>query len=373
MKRRHVLLSAGSAALMAGAGAFGWRSAIGSASEYGAYAGRLRAPLPAHPAVEDLVRYATLAANSHNTQPWRFRIAKASIDILPDLSRATPAVDPDDHHLFVSLGCAAENLAIAGTSSGRIGTLVSLEDGGVRYAFSESTPRPVPLLAAIPRRQATRTVYDGRSVPSDHLRVLQRAADMPGVSTALLTDRMQIDRMRDLVVAGNDAQMADPAFIAELKDWVRFNPRSAMARGDGLFSGSTGNPSLPDALGRRAFDAFVNAASENDRYARQIDSSSGIAVFLAEREDKAHWLAVGRACQRFTLIATMLGLKHAYINQPVEVARLRPEVATLVGNPGRRPDLVLRFGYGPTLPYSPRRSPASVLISREQGSEREFT
>jgi hypothetical protein len=27
--------------------------------------------------------------------------------ILPDLSRRCPAVDPDDHHLFVSLGCAA--------------------------------------------------------------------------------------------------------------------------------------------------------------------------------------------------------------------------------------------------------------------------
>jgi hypothetical protein len=25
----------------------------------------------------------------------------------------TPAVDPDDHHLYASLGCAAENLVIA--------------------------------------------------------------------------------------------------------------------------------------------------------------------------------------------------------------------------------------------------------------------
>ncbi len=71
----------------------------------------------------------------------------------------------------------------------------------------------------------------------------------------------------------------------------------------------------------------------------------------------------GRACQRFALQATALGLKHAFINQPVEVASLRPELATLVGLPGRRPDIVMRFGYGPTLPYSTRRPIGSVIIS----------
>ncbi|MCD9029390.1 nitroreductase family protein [Luteimonas sp. BDR2-5] len=361
MKRRNVLAGVGGAVVLAGAGALGWRSAVGSAGDYQAYTERLRAPLPAHAGIEDLVRYATLAANSHNTQPWRFRAGPALLDILPDLSRATPAVDPDDHHLFVSLGCAAENLAIAGAASGRPGELMPQEDGSVRYAYIESGSRPDPLLAAIPQRQSTRALYDGRPVAAADIETLQRAARMPGVRMLILTDRAQVDRVRDLVVAGNDAQMADPAFRDELKAWLRFNPRSAMATGDGLLSAATGNPSLPDFLGRRAFDVFVNAASENEKCARHIDSSAGIAVFLAEREDRAHWVAVGRACQRFALAATTLGLKHAYVNQPVEVAAFRPELAALVGVPGMRPDLVLRFGRGPTLPYSPRRPPSAVL------------
>jgi hypothetical protein len=53
----------------------------------------------------DLVRYATLAPSSHNTQCWKFQIDNNAISILPDLLRRCPAVDPDDHHLFVSLGC----------------------------------------------------------------------------------------------------------------------------------------------------------------------------------------------------------------------------------------------------------------------------
>ncbi len=86
-------------------------------------------------------------------------------------------------------------------------------------------------------------------------------------------------------------------------------------------------------------------------------------MFVATRADPAHWVAVGRACQRFALQATALGLKHAFMNQPVEVARLRPDLATLVGLPGRRPDIVMRFGYGPTMPYSPRRPINAVIVA----------
>ena len=62
---------------------------------------------------KELVRYATLAPSSHNTQCWKFALEGKGITILPDLSRRTLAVDPDDHRLFVSLGCATENLVQA--------------------------------------------------------------------------------------------------------------------------------------------------------------------------------------------------------------------------------------------------------------------
>jgi hypothetical protein len=101
--------------------------------------------------------------------------------------------------------------------------------------------------------------------------------------------------------------------------------------------------------------------AENDKCAHQIKSSAGVAVFVSERDDKEHWVSAGRACQRFALQATALGIKTAFLNQPVEVARLRPELAALVGLPGRRPDIVMRFGYGPTLPFSARRQVEALL------------
>jgi hypothetical protein len=70
----------------------------------------------------------------------------------------------------------------------------------------------------------------------------------------------------------------------------------------------------------------LSERSENDKYSKQLRSSSGIAVFVSERDDKAHWFEAGRACQRFALKATALGLKYAFVNQPVEVSELRSQL-----------------------------------------------
>ncbi|MGT2437466.1 hypothetical protein ACU4GH_18370 [Bradyrhizobium betae] len=78
-------------------------------------------------------------------------------------------------------------------------------------------------------------------------------------------------------------------------------------------------------------------------------------MLAADRSDTSHWISVGRACQRFGLQATALGLKYSFVNQPVEVAALRPQFATSLGLGDRRPDIVMRFGTGPTLPKSLRR------------------
>jgi Nitroreductase family len=362
MNRRQLLLGGGIVAV-GGAGIVGASLLqMGSMDDYDSGVAATRAALAKNPAVPDLIRFATLAASGHNTQPWRFRPGPHGLDILPDLTRRTPVVDPDDHHLFVSLGCAAENLSLAAAARGRGGE-VSFHDDIVQVALgTERAGIPSELFQAIPRRQSSRSDYNGRAVGSADLRRLAAAAAVPGVDLVLITERRQIDRITDLVVEGNSAQMADPAFIGELKRWLRFSPREARSKGDGLFSASAGSPALPGWLGPMMFDQFVSAKGENEKYARQIRSSAGVAVFLSERADKDHWVRAGLACQRFALQATALGLKQAYVNQPVEVARLRPELAALVGMPGRRADIVMRFGYGPALPFSARR-PVSAVIA----------
>ncbi len=361
--RRQILIG-GAAATVAVTSA-GWAGLHGmrSMTDYDASVAASRAALAANPDLQELVRFATLAPSGHNTQPWRFRIEPDRIGLLPDFARRTPIVDPDDHHIFVGLGCAAENLVLAAAATGRVAEMESAapQNGAIAFRFRSGKPSESALFTAIPHRQSTRGDYDGTTISTADLRMLATAAEMPGVQTILITERKGIDRVRDLVVTGNTTQMSDVAFIRELKHWLRYNPRDAMRTGDGLFSVASGTPALPSWAGPLLFDRLVTAETENKRYASQLAASAGVAVFVGASADPDHWMRVGRACQRFALQATALGLKCAFINQPVEVPGLRPELASLVGAVGQRPDLVMRFGRGPALPFSARRPTSAVL------------
>jgi len=361
MKRRTFLIG-GSAAVVAGAGgvALGNRIANG---RYSRYSATLRAPLDPDGGMAEMVRIATLAPTSHNTQSWLFTPEGRTVAMTIDQSRRTPVVDPDDHHQYVSLGAAAQNLSIAGTAAGRPGTLHVADDGSLTYDWSQARPADHPLLDPIRRRQSTRRDFTGAPVPPATLRALEAAAKADGVRMILIADKARLSQARDLIAQGTGAQMDNPAFVQEVEDWLRFNPSSAMRHGDGLYSAASGNPTMPGFLGPTAMDLFFTRKAEVDRYSRQMDTTPVIAIFFADEATPRHWVEVGRAAQNMLLEATRKGLAAAFLNQPIEVAPLRPDLAKLAGEPGKRPDLLIRLGYAPTLPFAPRRPAAEVMRS----------
>lgn len=337
----------------------------GGMGKYDDAVSALRAALPVEPSLEDLVRYATLAPNSHNTQPWKFRLGTNAVQILPDLSRNTPVADPDDHHVFVTLGCAAENLLIAAHARERPGEAAVNPAGkatSIDIALGRGAAIERELLDAIPLRQSTRSDYDGQPLSAGELRLLEQAALLPGVDTLFITDRAKLDRVLEFVIEGNSVQCDDPAFVKELKDWMRFNSDEALATNDGLFAACSGNPTGPTWLGSLMFDQFFSKDSENKKYTGHMNSSAGVAIFVAEQDNEEGWINVGRSFQRFALQATALGIRHAHLNMPIEVADIRPQFASWLGIPGKRPDLVIRFGKAPALPMSLRRPVGEVLI-----------
>lgn len=315
--------------------------------------------------LKQLVSCATLAPSSHNTQCWKFRLEDGAISILPDFSRRCPVVDPDYHHLFASLGCAAENLIIAAQAHGLSGrfTFDASGDGAVKISL-EPAPAAVltPLFEAIPHRQCTRAEYDGTALSPEEIKLLETTGEGDGVRVLMLTERAEIETVLDYVLQGNTAQMANNAFMDELKSWIRFNDNEATRTGDGLSGRTTGYPSIPSWLGRLLFKLLCRAEPENDKYARYIRSSAGIAVFVSDVNDRAHWVEVGRCYERFALQATALGIRNAFVNQPIEEASLRSAFARALGLESGRPDLVVRFGRGATMPTSLRRSLDDVIL-----------
>ncbi|WP_310394216.1 Acg family FMN-binding oxidoreductase [Hymenobacter sp.] len=338
--------------------------------DYEAAANAARQPIgKAGNELRELVRLATLAPSGHNTQPWKFRLSAGTIQLFPDLTRRVPVVDPADRELWMSLGGALENLLVAAAHLGyRTETtyhLAGTPDDHIAVALQKTGPVPAgrsALFEAIPLRQSTRSVYDGRPVPGGELRQLTAAGTGAGVTPVLYTGAAMVPLL-EYVVAGNERQLTDDAFKSELVSWIRFNDGEALASCDGLLSRGSGNPSLPRWVANLFIGRALRPAAQSEKDAAHIRSSAGLLLFASATDDRPAWLEAGRAAERFALLATTLNLKCAYLNQPCEVPAVRAQVQAQLGLNGAFPQLLLRFGHGPALPRSLRRPVNEVLIT----------
>jgi hypothetical protein len=327
-------------------------------------AGAIRRPgQPGRRDDRELVRLATLAASSHNTQPWRFQVAEDAITIYPDRSRRCPVADPDDAHLYKSLGCAAENLFHAASLQGLAATIdydPALD--AVVVGLEERTDVvPTELARALSTRQCTRTAYDDTSIDAHTLEVLGLSGSNDEVTCLMVTDEVRKAAMTALVERGDRIQLNDAAFRRELLAWVRFNPRSARRTGDGLAGRVNGQPPLPTPIGRLLAPMLITASRQAKVDREHLRSSAGLAVFVTPRDRVEDWVSAGRAYERFSLRADLLGIRSAFVNQPIEEPTLRPELRSLLDAAGH-PQLMVRFGHGPRAPYGLRRRVDEVLV-----------
>ncbi|RYY99624.1 MAG: hypothetical protein EOO11_04355 [Chitinophagaceae bacterium] len=314
---------------------------------------------------EKIVHYATLAPSTHNTQPWKFRVEEDRITLLPDLARRMPVADPDGRELFISLGCALENLVIAAGTYGyepipyiHIGSTISIE-----VALPQRIrPRSNPLFDEIARRQTTRSLYDGHPIPDADLQVLQAAARQEDVRCHLFTG---LAEREPLVRLGKQAallQANDAGYRDELRTWLRFNRGAAAGSGDGLYSAAAGRPSVPEWFGKMLLDKTHAPGRVLRQTDEELRSAPALVVFSARRDDVRAWINIGRSFERFSLTAASLDLRLAHHNNVCQVGPLRAELARLLDlGEGEEPVLMLRLGYGELMPYSFRRPLEEVV------------
>jgi hypothetical protein len=85
-----------------------------------------------------------------------------------------------------------------------------------------------------------------------------------------------------------------------------------------------------------------------------------LAILGTDDDTAAGWLRAGQALQRMLLVACRDGLQASFLNQPMQVAALRPRMGELAG--GGFPQVLVRLGLPcHALRATPRRALDEVL------------
>jgi nitroreductase len=286
-----------------------------------------------------LLGYAILAPSTRNTQPWRFAVEVNTVHLFADFGRGLRISDPDGRQLYISLGCALENLLVAAEYFGfRHEVRYFPERGNAELAASVvfapgvtwSPARCGITLDAIVRRHNDNGAYRPLPVPEEVRRRLRACREESELRLDLTDDRFFRRWVDQLTREADRLKFADPAFRKELGYWI----------GQGLF----GKPRVVSRLGGLALLGLVSATSDTHL---------------------AH-VRTGQLFERLWLAGTAVGVSVHPMSQTMRLPKLRAALAELVPDRGWKPQHLFRVCYSSKErePYhhTPRRPLGDVLL-----------
>ncbi|AOT57379.1 MULTISPECIES: Acg family FMN-binding oxidoreductase [Streptomyces] len=321
----------------------------------------MTAPTPDTASLTSWVGDAVLAPSVHNAQPWLFRYERASgtLTLRADPARTMPHADPSGRGLHLGCGAALFNLRVAAADEGWEARVAARPDPAdpallARVSFVPGPDRDTlaDLRPAVPRRHTSREPFGDEPVEEALLDGLRGAALAEGARLDFADDWRVRELLSALWDAGHAEELA-PEVRAEIARWTAGVDDTA----------TEGIPSY--ALGPRRYDGrapvrdFPGAQRERDT-AAVYESRPCLAVLGTHRDRPEDWLLAGQAMQRVLLQATLDGLSTSLSSQALEW----PELRWLVRDPRSEtayPQIVIRVGYGPEIPATPRRPVDSVL------------
>lgn len=312
--------------------------------------------------VRRIVGAACTAPSIHNTQPWRFRLAGAElIELHSDLDRTLWVADPRARALYLSCGAALFNLRLAVCNSGYRPLVWSLPESAADPTLVASVQlvagRPVSVVErqmfeAIKDRRSNRQPFSNQRIP-DHVRAsLEQQASFECASLRMLGS-VEAEVVLDQAADADITLAADRYHRAELATWIGQRPDSRV----GVPCTAIGP--RPEPLPGPIRDFGAEPAG---REAAVFESQPQLGVLSTARDRTEDWLRAGQALQRVLLTATRFGLATSLLYQPMELQDMQGGMQDWWPLP-EYPQIIIRFGYGPPAPRSPRLSLAEVLDS----------
>ena len=315
--------------------------------------------------MESLVAQAALAPNSHNTQPWLFKLTDDTIEVHADRTRGLRVIDPADRSLLISCGAALGNLRAAILGAGYQVAVTRFPDASNPDFLARvviGAPREVPegdriRAQAIPHRRTNRGHFQTWEVPQSALRILQQTAAAEGALLYLLSEPEEKARVGELIAEGDRIQAHDPAFRKELAHWL--HPNVARAR-DGMPANTFGVGDILSVGYPWIVRTLDWGKDRGEKDSAAAVEAPVLGVLGTNADEPTDWLHAGEALALLLLDLTADGLAASFFNQPIEVAELRNQLRSSLGLTGW-PQMLFRIGYGHNVPATPRRVLSDIL------------
>ncbi|SEP89594.1 Acg family FMN-binding oxidoreductase [Streptomyces radiopugnans] len=327
------------------------------------------------------VRDATAAPSMHNTQPWRFRYLRSEgvFQVRADFGRALPHADPDGRALHISCGAALLNLRVALAHRGLRPVARLLPDPGDPALLAVVRPsRPEDggeggggegglgaLHPAVHRRHTSRLPFTETEIPQALRTALSDAARREGA----LLDFPGPSHLRWVLQLVEEAEARNRTDRGEAEDLARWTRAGTAGTSDAAGAAAAGDGIPEYAFGPRRFDGrapvrdFAGTGRVSGRRAATFERHPQVALLSTVKDRPEDWLRAGQAMERVLLLATLEGLVGSPATQPVEWPDLRWPLRDPVSGRGQV-QTVLRLGYGPSGPGTPRRPTGEVLDIR---------
>lgn len=317
--------------------------------------------------VAAMVAEAAAAPSMHNAQPWRFRLLTGERLLLlyADPERAMPLSDPDNRSLHIGCGAALFNLRVAAAHRGLAAETRLLPESqdplllaGVRLAERAGPLRDEDLARlhpAIRQRHTSRHPFAEKDLPEDVRATLMDAAEREG-AVLHFPGPWHAETLLDLVQDAESRDTMDPAANEDLVRWTRLGPE-ADAAVDGVPEYAFG-PRKRD--GKAPVRDFTGRRPVADRGSTAFERTPHLALLSTAGDGPGDWLRAGQALERVLLEATLADLATSLTSHALET----PELRLLARDPRTgtgQVQMVLRLGFGPTGPATPRRPVTDIL------------
>ncbi|WP_225102484.1 nitroreductase family protein [Streptomyces sp. CoH27] len=322
------------------------------------------APLDAA-ALEACISAAVAAPSIYNTQPWRFRLDQEAValEVRAVPERGLRHADPVGRALHLSVGAAVFNLRVAAAHVGWapvVRLLPDPEDPGVLASLRLSGTgrrhtaghRP-DLYPMIWRRHSSRFPFSRRLLPPNVRAELVEAAQTEGASLTF-PGAAETARLLRVAMEAEHRNRADPDRAVESRRWVHPGPDDST--GVGIPRVALGPQ---DALEQVPMRDFTAQRHPERLPAQPFEPVPVVALLATEHDWRSDWLRAGQALEHVLLVATAHGVRASLLHQPMEWPDLRRDLSHVPDLTGHA-QMLVRLGYGPEGPATPRRAPDQV-------------